>query len=100
MPFRLLVLAVILLASGCAPSEELSSTEAARETVDGYELVRVSGLNRVYPIVLEPNMSIGSEDGEDPYLFGTIKGVDADSEGNIYILDSQASELRVFSTKG
>ncbi len=100
MTGRPLVFIAILILSGCSPSEEITVTSASREIIDGYELVRVSGLNSVEPVILDPVLSIGSEDGDDPFLFGTIKGVNADSEGNIYILDSQASELRVFSPEG
>ena len=93
-------LLILLLFVGCSSTEDPDTLGTSRQQVDGYELVEISGMNAVEPVVLEPAFTIGSADGEDPYLFGTIKGIDADSNGNIYILDSQASEIRVFSPTG
>ena len=45
-------------------------------------------------------LSIGSLEGELPYQFGQIGGVDVDADGNVYITDAQALEIRVFDPTG
>jgi hypothetical protein len=45
-------------------------------------------------------LSIGSMEGDLPYQFGQIGGVDVDAAGNVYIADIQAQEIRVFDAAG
>ena len=51
-------------------------------------------------MVMVPEVSIGEMDGADPYLFGSVRGLDVDEEGRLYVVDSQAREVRVFSPEG
>lgn len=45
-------------------------------------------------------LDIGTADGPPETQFGSITGVTADSEGSIYVLDTQASRVRVFDAEG
>jgi len=56
------------------------------------------GPNDAPEITIE--LDIGSADGPPETQFGMITGVTADSEGNIYVLDTQASRIRVFDPSG
>lgn len=49
---------------------------------------------------LEEDLRIGTAAGEPAYQFGQIVGIDVDSDGRIYVMDQQASEVRVFSPAG
>lgn len=49
---------------------------------------------------VEEELRIGTAEGDTLYQFGRIAGVDADSEGRIYVLDRQAGEVRVFDVDG
>lgn len=49
---------------------------------------------------LEQDLVIGTSEGQEEYQFGQIAGIDVGSDGRIYILDQQASEVRVFSPDG
>jgi hypothetical protein len=49
---------------------------------------------------VEEVLSIGSVEGDIVYQFGTIAGVDVDAEGNVYIADQQAQDVRVFDATG
>ena len=78
-----------------------------RETLpNGAALVRYASLpaiDSVGPEVTEAHVDlrIGTVDGDDPgYLFGDIRGVQAASDGTIYVLDYQAVEVRTFSPDG
>lgn len=46
------------------------------------------------------DLSIGTVDGAPEYLFGRVVDVDVDRHGNIYVLDQQAAEVRVFNPNG
>lgn len=50
--------------------------------------------------VLEEELRIGTTSEEGPELFGQIQGLVADAEGTIFVLDSQARELRIFDADG
>ena len=78
-----------------------------RETLpNGAALVRYASLpaiDSVGPEVTEAHVDlrIGTVDGDDPgYIFGDIRGVQAASDGTIYVLDYQAVEVRAFSPDG
>jgi len=45
-------------------------------------------------------LRIGAVEGEPEYQFGNIAGIDADSDGRIYVLDQHAQEIRVFDAEG
>jgi 6-bladed beta-propeller protein len=49
---------------------------------------------------LSEEVSIGGLSGEVEYEFGQITGVDVDSEGDLYVADLQAQEVRVFNPSG
>jgi hypothetical protein len=49
---------------------------------------------------LVEELSVGSLEGDAAYQFGQIIGVDVDGEGNVYIADSQARDVRVFDASG
>lgn len=49
---------------------------------------------------VEEELSVGSMEGSAAEQFGLIAGVDVDAEGRIYVLDQQASEVRVFDPEG
>lgn len=49
---------------------------------------------------VEEVLAIGSFEGDEQYQFGRISGVDVDAEGNVYVADAQAQEVRVFDSSG
>lgn len=49
---------------------------------------------------LEEEIAIGALDADPAYQFGQITGVDTDADGNLYVLDQQAREVRVFAPDG
>ena len=50
---------------------------------------------------LVPDLTIGQGvDAREEYTFGRIASLAADDDGNIYVLDGQAQELRLFDAEG
>jgi len=52
------------------------------------------------PVTLEPNLTIGVEDGDEKLMFGRIIRIDVDSRGNIYVLDGKFRRVSVFDSNG
>jgi hypothetical protein len=49
---------------------------------------------------LEPNLTIGVEEGDESLMFGEIVRVDVDGRGNIYALDYKYRRISVFDKDG
>lgn len=49
---------------------------------------------------LVPELTIGTLDGEDAYIFGDILSITVDDDGSIYVYDGQAKALRKYSSNG
>ena len=73
---------------------------------NGAVLVRYPGLpaiDSIDPEVIEAKVDLqfGSLEGDDPnFLFGDVRGIQAASDGTIYVLDYQAVEIRAYSQGG
>ncbi len=98
-------LALIATAFSCAT--ESPAGAPARETLpNGATLVRypdLPAIDSVGPEVTDVQIDLrfGSREGDDPnFIFGNIRGIQAASDGTIYVLDYQAVEVRVFSPDG
>ena len=98
-------LALIATTFSCAPNPLRGAP--ARETLpNGATLVRypdLPAIDSVGPEVTDVQIDLrfGSREGDDPnFIFGNIRGIQAASDGTIYVLDYQAVEVRVFSPDG
>lgn len=49
---------------------------------------------------LVSDLSIGELEGENAYIFGSIRGLEVGPDGRIYVVDGQARELRIFAPDG
>ena len=98
-------LALIATAFSCAT--ESPAGGPAREILpNGAVLVRypdLPAIDSVGPGVTDVQIDLrfGSREGDDPnFIFGNIRGIQAASDGTIYVLDYQAVEVRAFSPDG
>lgn len=94
----------LLLCTGCANEGELGPGRWAG-TIDTLATGRVIVRSPDQPLSpdpwgLEEILRLGSLAGEGPELFGSIDGLALGPLGEIYILDAQASEIRVFDPEG
>ncbi len=100
-----IALAIVVAASACTGDSPAGNP--TRETLpNGALLVRYPSLpatDSTGPEVAQAQVDLrfGSRDGDDPNLiFADIRGVQAASDGTIYVLDFQAAEVRVFDPDG
>jgi hypothetical protein len=52
------------------------------------------------PAQLVEDMRVGTADGSVDETFGEIRAFGVDSDGNVYVLDAQAQDVRVFDSSG
>src|SRR5690606_7633198 len=93
--------ATALAACGGAPSSaEWAGTvrDSAGITIVENPAVGMWRPGEAWTVVEE--LRIGVAEGDPEYQFGNITGIDADSDGRIYVLDQQAQEVRIFDAQG
>ncbi|RMH15701.1 MAG: hypothetical protein D6701_09800, partial [Gemmatimonadetes bacterium] len=92
---------LLVLLAACAGGEDAPGVEVERTTLaNGATRLVYGALDAADAPVLEADLRIGAFEGEGPEVFGDVRAVDADAEGNIYVLDFPASEIRVFDAQG
>lgn len=97
---NLLVAAVaVVFGAGCDGETEDAAVET-REVVGDTTIVRSAGAGPWGETELIEELRIGELEGADEFTFGRISGLAVDGDGNIYVLDMQASEVRVFAPDG
>ncbi|HLG05554.1 MAG TPA: 6-bladed beta-propeller [Gemmatimonadales bacterium] len=96
--------AIALLLLGCAGTDAAQEWRGVVDTLPN-GAVRVSnpapGLWREGTgWQLVPELELGESDGLEALMFSAISGLAVDDQGQIYVLDRQANELRIFSRAG
>ncbi|NNF12077.1 MAG: hypothetical protein HKN72_02570 [Gemmatimonadetes bacterium] len=98
---RLSLLGLLLSASACSDSASVGAVRFALDTLPNDRVVArnadVTGPPRWR---LVERLRLGSALEEGPSLFGAIGGLAIGDGGEIYVLDSQAAEVRAFSADG
>lgn len=91
------VACVALLAGACGAGPQ-PGIGLEREVRGDTTIVRLSGTATEVGVTEE--IRIGSLDGADEYTFGNVAGMVAAADGTIYVVDSQAREIRVYDAGG
>lgn len=105
-PSRLLAAALCaLLAAACESAPALSTTWAG--TVDTLSSGRVVVRNPDAPSwregeawTLRERLRLGTLEGDGADVFGEIRDVELGPDGELYVLDAQASQVRIFGPDG
>lgn len=100
-PAWLATAAGVLLAAGCGGDASSDPSGVTHDTLpDGTVVVRYPTLPIGEPLEVVADLRMGSVD-DDPYLtFADVRGIEAGSDGTIYVLDYQLSEVRAFDADG
>jgi hypothetical protein len=95
-----LVFSAILLFTSC--KQDRSGWKGTIEVVDGVQTVKnpEEPLYAGDVLTFEEDLTIGTSDGQDEYVFSRIGGIDVDDDGNIYAIDSSSAHIRVFDASG
>lgn len=76
--------------------------QGSQETRDGVTTVHNpgTGFKKQKSIALEELWRVGGDSDDEGQLFGVISDIDIDDDGNVYLLDSQLNEVKIFSADG
>lgn len=85
---------------GCAPSE--TGWQGKIESRDGVTVVHNprEPLHQGPVLELKEDLSIRGSETEEEQMFQDIRTLDVDPEGNIYVLDEGAADIKVFNGAG
>lgn len=93
----------VLLLTSCEDQHASTSPAGTRDSA-GVEIVEtgtpVWKSTSPWTVDTEPFVSIGEEDGDEPYLFSRIAGVIRRTDATIVVADGGARELREFDSTG
>ncbi len=102
-PRAALTVALLLPLAACAGSEGETAWTGTVVDSAGISIVRSTG-DGIWggspAWTLEEIFRVGGMEGGPDAEFGLVAAVDADAEGNVYILDQQAREIRVYNPDG
>ena len=91
--------ALLLTACGTDSTAERAGVEV--ETIGDTTVVRtLSGGVWGAEATLVPEITIGRLDGPEEYLFGWVRSIAVDDDGNVYVFDSQAQHVQVYDSEG
>jgi len=102
VPLTLVLPALLLAACGGDPGGEAAWQGTVQDSA-GVRIVEnpAQGIwTRGSAWTVEEELQIGVMEGDPELQFGSITGIDATPGGEIYVLDSQASRIRVFDAEG
>jgi hypothetical protein len=95
------VLLPLVLACSTETRATRASWQAETDTVGDTVVVRtIAGSTFGGPVDLVPEISIGTLEGQDYEMLGSISGLAVDDAGNIYVYDSQVPALRKYGPDG
>ena len=99
---RCLIL-VIAASSSVACSEVAPEWSGTVEDSAGVAMVRNTDAGIWAPggeWTFEEELRIGALDGPEQYVFGDVGGIAVDSRGRVFVLDSHAQQVQVYSAEG
>lgn len=95
-----ITLSFLILFSACV--EQKAHGKRIIEEADGVIVVKnpLEPLNPEMQIIFEEDLTIGVEDGDENYMFGSQVFVNTDDEGNIYVTDWDRKTVRKYDSNG
>ncbi len=97
----ILIIFCFLLPPACKKSE--TGWRGEIKTVDGVKVVHnfePDPEESFKPIEFIVDLSIGEEEDDENYMFSSPRYIDADSQGNIYVLDSREFTVKKYDSQG
>ncbi len=97
-------LVAVVSVAGCGERGAPSSSGVVVDTLPGGAVQVVSPTGGTWGAedgwVFEEDLRIGRAEGEGPDVFGSVRALEVDRLGRIYVLEPQAREVRVFDRDG
>ena len=102
MPKKAIWLAVPLIMTMAWGCKGKSAWRGSVETVDGVQVIR-NPKSPMYPqgaLQLQEELTIGTAEGAEEYMFVRLRGLAVDDQGEIFALDQRKPRIDVFSDDG
>lgn len=102
MPKKAIWLAVTLILTLALSCKGKSVWRGSAETIDGVRVIRNPN-SPMYPLgalELQEDLTIGTAEGAEEYMFIRLRGLAVDNQGAIYALDQRKPRIDVFSDAG
>ncbi len=93
------LLAALLILAGPAGAASWKGTETVENGVT-HVMNPANGMHAPMTIELEELWRIGGDTDDEDEFFGLIVAIDTDAEGNVYVLDLQLAEVKIYSPDG
>jgi hypothetical protein len=102
---RLVVSALIIVSSlalSASSGQRQAKWQGTKEDVDGVTVIKnpKQPMYKEEVCTIKEDLSIGKAEGQEEYMFGYIPGLAVDDNGDIYVADVQAMQIRVFDQDG
>jgi len=96
LPVATLLFVLVSVSAGAADWKGTDST------IDGELHIEnpAEAIDPLMEIELEEVFRLGGWDGGDDEFFGVIVDIEEDAEGNLYVLDSQLNEIKIYGPDG
>jgi hypothetical protein len=96
------IIAVALALSIAAVPSQAGDWKGKVETVDGVKYVKNTAepMEKPTTVIMEALWELGGETDDEDEFFGVITDIKIDDQGNVYLLDSQLSEVKIYTADG
>ena len=96
----ILLLPVFIMLNSCG--HQKAEWQGTTEEVDGVTIVKNPNipLNPEMQIIFEEDLTIGVQEGDENYMFGSLVVINSDNEGNFYVTDWDRKTVKKYDHEG
>ena len=105
LPGQVVAITVVIAGSTCQRDRDPPANPASEVSDSaGIQIIEnprpSAGSRLAWEVASQPDLTIGSADGDPPYLFDNVRGATRLRDDHIVIADGGSGELRVFDAAG
>lgn len=102
---HLLLISILLLSAQflfISCTDQNAEAWSTIEVVDGVTILKnsIEPMNPELEILFEEDLRIGTEHGDENYMFGSRLLINADQEGHIYVSDKDVNTVKTYNANG
>jgi hypothetical protein len=96
----IITFSLLILFNACG--EQKARGQRTIEEADGVTVVKnpLEPLNPELKIIFEEDLTIGVEDGDENYMFGSLVVMNTDDDGNFYVTDGDRKTVNKYNSSG
>lgn len=100
MSITIITFSLLNLFNACG--EQKAHRQRTSEEADGVTVVKnpLEPLNPELQIIFEEDLTIGVEEGDENYMFGSLVVMNTDDEGNFYVTNGDRNTVKKYDSNG